>query len=103
MADLRVETAGLRSHAATFDAVAEEQRAGASLAQSGVESDIAAFGEINAALHEPWRTANAMKEQAWNDLSRRNSEHADKLRANASGYDDTDASNSGLLGSAGLD
>lgn len=103
MADLRVETSGLRAHAATFDNVAAEQSSGASLAQSGVETDIAAFGEINAALHEPWRAANAMKEQAWNDLSRRNSDHADKVRASAAGYDDTDASSGAALGRNGLD
>lgn len=102
MADLRVDSADLRSRAATFDGVAQEQSSSASLAQSGVEADIAAFGEINAALHDPWRAANALKEQAWGDLSRRNSEHADRLRASAAGYDDTDAASGGALGRTGI-
>lgn len=97
MADMTVDTAALRQRAASVNELGEEQKRAGSLSQTTVESDISAFGEINAALHGPWREVKERQERAWSELGDRSQEHAEKLGLSASGYDGTEAAGQASL------
>ena len=91
MDDLTVETGALRARGGAFTSAAADQRRAGALDAAGTEADIAAFGEINAVLHDGWRTLKSAQSQAWTDLGPRHEEHADKLSAAASGYEATES------------
>jgi Excreted virulence factor EspC, type VII ESX diderm len=85
--EMNVETSQLHSQAARFGEAAADQRRAAMLDEMGVEEQIAAFGEINAGLHDAWRSAKAAQARAWVEHGRRHDEHAAKLVTAANGYD----------------
>nr|WP_158260401.1 type VII secretion target [Mycobacterium eburneum] len=97
MAELEVETSALRARSSTFrDAQDEQTRVGAN-DLAGTESDIAAFGEINAMLHDQWRDAKMRQSAAWQSLGAAHGDHADSLTTVANGYDGTDEVNAETL------
>ena len=90
MSDLTVDPSLLVARAAKFRDAATEQVAAGSLDQSQSESDIAAFGEINAALHHQFRMVKDLQAQAWAGLGKEHDVHAAKLLTAARGYGTTD-------------
>jgi len=102
MAELRVDTNELRSHAGQFDAAAASMLPAASVDHAAVESDIAAFGEINAVLHDSYRAVRQAQASAWAAQSRAHAEHAEKTGVGAAGYDRTESASSAALGGPGL-
>lgn len=98
MAELEVDPSTLKASAATFrDAGAEQLQVGAYDA-AGIDADVAAFGEINAMLHGPWRDVKERQSQSWQGLGRQHDEHGDKLVTAANGYEGTDVVNAQSLG-----
>ncbi len=102
MAELRVSTDGLRAGAGQFDEAAESMFTAATVDHAGVEANIASFGEINAALHEQYRGVKQAQAAAWAAHARATSEHADKVRTSASGYDNTEAASAAALGTTDI-
>lgn len=97
MADLTVETSALVRRAGSFTAAGEEHRRAGALDGAGTEADIAAFGEINAVLHDGWRTLKSAQSQAWTGLGASHEEHAEKLSGNARGYETTESAGAAQL------
>ncbi|ETZ55293.1 hypothetical protein MAHJHV58_00210 [Mycobacterium avium subsp. hominissuis] len=102
MADMKVSTDELRQHAGTFDATAEDHAVAGRVDHSGVEADIASFGEINSCLHDQYRAVKQLQADAWSASARNHTDHADKVRTAAAGYDSTEAAGAGALGSTDL-
>lgn len=102
MAELRANTSDLRSHAGTFDAAAEDRSAASTLDEQGVETTIAAFGEINAMLHDQYRQVKRAQAAAWAANAQGNRDHADKVRQTADNYDTTEQSSAAALGTTDL-
>lgn len=102
MADMRVDTGVVRQQSAIFSQEGAEQAEVGSLSQSHVEDDVRAFGEINAALHSPWREVKKMQERAWTELGARSDDHAERLAKTAANYDGTEASGTASLSSPGV-
>ncbi|WP_074354884.1 WXG100 family type VII secretion target [Mycobacteroides abscessus] len=87
MSELRVDTGSLQKRSAAFQAEADDHRAVAAGDAPGVETDIAGFGEISLMLHDAYRAAHALKQQAWNDHGAATGEHGNKISESAQGYD----------------
>lgn len=102
MAELRVGTDELRSHAGKFDAAAESMSSAATVDHAGVEANIASFGEINAALHDQYRAVKQAQANAWAAQAAANVDHAEKVRTAAAGYDGTESANAAVLGATDL-
>jgi hypothetical protein len=102
MAELEVDPSQLKARGATFRETGTEQSQAASFDATGVENDIAAFGEINAALHGSWREVKERQSSSWQGLGRQNNEHGDKLTTAANGYEGTDTVNAQDLGAVDL-
>jgi len=101
MSEVRVETAQLRAYGNTFDEAAAAVAPAATVDHAAVQADIAAFGEINAVIHEQYRAVRQAQADAWAAHQRADLEHADKVAATASGYDVTDGEGATMLGSTG--
>ncbi|MEX3645226.1 type VII secretion target [Mycolicibacterium porcinum] len=97
MSNLDVDPSALLARSQTFRAAADEQVQAATYDQSQTESDIAAFGEINAALHDSWRAVRARQAQSWTGLGREHDQHGDNLTTAARGYVGTDVVNNQTL------
>lgn len=95
---LRVDTDELLARAATFNAEAEDSRLVSTSDGSHVESRIQAFGEINAVMHDMFRSVHQAKQRSWDDHAGAEDEHGKKLRDNVHGYDTTDSTNANDLG-----
>lgn len=102
MAELRVGTDELRSHAGKFDAAAESMSSAATVDHAGVEANIASFGEINAALHDQYRAVKQAQANAWAAQAAANVDHAEKVRTAATGYDGTESASAAALGTTDL-
>lgn len=100
MSDLTVDPSLLMTRAAKFRDAATEQVAAGSLDQSQSESDIAAFGEINAVLHEQFRMVKDLQARSWAGLGNEHDAHAANLSSAARGYSNTDDLNARTLRSA---
>lgn len=87
MSELRVDTGSLQKRSAAFQAEADDHRAVAAGDAPGVETDIVGFGEISLMLHDAYRAAHALKQQAWNDHGAATDEHGNKISESAQGYD----------------
>ncbi|MBU8817567.1 hypothetical protein EB74_11595 [Mycobacterium sp. SWH-M5] len=102
MAELEVDPDALKARAATFREAGTDQVRVASSNLSTTESDIAAFGEINAMLHDQWRDVKARQAQSWQSLGSAHEGHGDNLTTSARGYEGTDEVNRQSLGNTGL-
>ncbi|WP_157680480.1 type VII secretion target [Mycobacterium dioxanotrophicus] len=94
---MNVDPSLLVVRAAKFSDAATDQITAGSVDRSQTESDIAAFGEINAILHEQFRTVKALQAQSWAGLGKDHELHAEKLSAAARGYGNTDDANGQAL------
>lgn len=94
---MTVDPSLLQARAAKFHDAATEQVVAGSLDQSQSESDIAAFGEINASLHHQFRMVKELQAQAWAGLGKEHDMHAEKLSSAARGYGNTDGLNAQTL------
>lgn len=101
MSELNVDPALLTARSATFRDTAGEQVQEGSLDRSRTESDIAKFGEINAALHDSWRFLREKQAQSWTGLGGEHDSHADKLVTVARGYEGQDEISAQSLSSTG--
>jgi hypothetical protein len=97
MGDMDVDPSVLLARSGKFREAAEGQVQAGAHDQNQTESDIAAFGEINAALHDNWRAARARQAQSWSGVGREHDEHADKLVTAARGYEGQDEVNAQML------
>lgn len=97
MAELQVDTAALKARAGRFREAAAEHRHVAAADAATIESDIAALGEINAAVHDLWRATKEAQSQAWSALGAAHDEHSDKLIETANGYEGADMVNAESL------
>ncbi|WP_079626401.1 type VII secretion target [Mycobacteroides abscessus] len=95
--NLRVDTDELLARAAVFDGSGQDSRMVSAADAPHVETHIEAFGEIKGMLHDMYRAVHDAKQQAWDDLGSAEGEHADKLRTNVHGYDQTDDTNANDL------
>jgi hypothetical protein len=62
-----------------------------------VQTHIDAFGEINGVLSDMYRAVHDAKQRSWDDLGNAEDEHANKLRTNVHGYDETDSTSANDL------
>lgn len=97
MSELNVDPSLLLARSGQFHEAGNEQARAGALDDSQTEADIAAFGEINAALHDSWRQVRARQAQSWTGLGREHDEHGDNLTTAARGYQGTDDVNNQML------
>ncbi|WP_454793761.1 type VII secretion target [Mycolicibacterium lutetiense] len=97
MSELNVDPSLLLARSGQFRKAGSEQAQAGALDDSQTESDIAAFGEINAALHDSWRQVRALQARSWSGLGREHDEHGDNLTTAARGYEGTDVVNNQML------
>ena len=97
MSNLEVDPSVLLARSGKFRAAADEQMQAGTHDQGQTDSDIAAFGEINVALHDSWRAVRARQAQSWTGLGRAHDEHGDNLTTAARGYEGTDVVNNQML------